>query len=352
MTLGVAAVVGVIALLLAGQGSSDRILGSGSTFAQPLIERTAVTFQTARSGDADWTSGSAGVDYEPVGSLGGVMRLQDPEVDFAIADYPLSSAALQKYDAVQFPIVIGSISPVYNLKAAGTQPLRLSAPTLSGIFSGKIAAWSDPAIAADNPGVTLPATKITVVYRQDGSGQTLNWTSYLSRNSAQWRDSVGASTTVKWATGVGAKGSEGMAKAVAERDGAIGYLETGQARRAGLSLAALRNAAGQFVDASEASVTAGARDAGLTGSAPVPAAQATGYPLVTAAYIVMKRQNRSPADNERTVRFLSYLLERGTAETRALGYLPLSRESIADVHRIWSEELKLDPANPTNVASR
>lgn len=356
MALGTVAVVGAIALLLAGQGSADRIVGSGSTFVQPLIEKTSVSFQDARSGDRDWVSGSAGVDYEPVGSLGGIMRLQDPEVDFAITDYPLSQQALARYDAVQFPIVIGSISAVYNLKAAGARPLRLSASTLSAIFRGRVTSWSDPAIAADNPGVALPRTPITVVYRQDGSGTTFNWTSHLSRSSADWRDSVGAVTTVRWPAGVGTKGSDGMAKAVARQDGAIGYLETGQARRAKLASAALQNASGQFVEPSESAVAAGAHDFGLAGGVgtqgPGQPATARGYPVVTASYVIMKRRNRTPADNERTARFLSFLLDQGAAQARKLGYLPLSSDSIAQVRRVWSHELKLDLADGAAVASR
>lgn len=349
MTLGVAAVVAAIVLLLAGQGSADKIVGSGSTFAQPLIERGAVGFQDARAGDGDWTSGSAGVEYEPVGSLGGIMRLQDPEVDFAVTDYPLSADGLAKYDAVQFPIAIGSLSPVYNLKGL-VGPLNLAAPTLAGIFSGRITTWADPRIAADNPGVALPQVPIKVIYRQDGSGSTFNFSSFLARHDAAWRDSLGAATTLRWPAGLGVKGSDGMAKGVAAQDGAIGYLETGQARRAKLAVAALRNPAGRFVAADEASITAGARDAGLAGEAPATAASAAGYPLVTAIYGVMKRNNRTAGDNQRAARFLAFLLDHGDAQARALGYLPLSPASAAKVRRTWSDELKLDIPTSTLAA--
>lgn len=347
MTLGIVAVIGVIALLLAGQGSTDRLLGSGSTFAQPLIERAAVNFQDARAGDSDWVAGSSGVEYEPVGSLGGITRLQDPEVDFAVADYPLSETALQQYKAVQFPIAIGSVSAVYTLKGTATKPLRLSAATLAGIFGGAITAWSDPRIAADNPGAALPGTPISVIYRQDGSGSTLNFSGYLARSDAAWK--LGSATTLRWPAGTGVKGSNGMAQAVAAKDGAIGYLETGQARRAGLATAALQSPSGAFVEASEASVGAGARDLALTGGVPARASEAAGYPIVTAVHVVMKRSNRSASDNERTLRFLAFLLDRGGAEARALGYMPLPPESIAEVRRIWSQELKLDIARPASV---
>lgn len=352
MTLGVAVVVAIIVLLLAGQGSTDKVLGSGSTFAQPLIERSAVSFQDARSGDSDWISGSTGVEYEPVGSLGGVMRLEDPEVDFAVTDYPLSAPELAKHNAVQFPIVIGSLSPVYNLKSLPDRPLHLSAGTLAGIFSGKIATWADPKIAADNPDLALPATRITVVHRQDGSGSTFNFSNFLAQSDAGWRDTLGVATTIRWPGGVGAKGSEGMAKAVAARDGAIGYLETGQARRAGLQVAAMQNRAGQFVVADEASVSAGAQNLDLGGAASATPASAAGYPLVTAAYAVMKRKNRSSGDNERAARFIAFLLTSGGADARALGYLPLPRETVAQVRRTWSQDLKIDLPVTTVASSR
>lgn len=338
MSLGVAIVVGLIALLLMRAGSNDRILGGGSTAAQPLIEKLAVDFQNARSGDNDWITGSSGIDYEPVGSLGGIMRLADPEVDFAITDYPLSPDALGKLDAVQFPLVISSISAVYNLGTGGGRPLRFSSKTLAGIFSGRIRIWNDPAIATDNPGVILPAAAITVVHRSDGSGSTLNWSTYLARNDVDWRDRVGAGTTLNWPAGVGVKGGGEMAKAVAERRGAIGYLETGQARRAGLAIAAVQNAAGHFVQATDASLAVASNDA--TG--------AEAYPVVAPSYVIVKRKNASSSDNDRTLRFFAFLFANGSGEARRLGYLPLSDSTIADARQAWSRELGFNDANAPN----
>lgn len=348
MTLGVAAVVGLITLLLVREGTSDRVLGGGSTVAQPLIQRAAVDFQNALSGDTDWVAGSSGVEYEPVGSLGGIMRLQDPEVDFAIADYPLSPAALREMDAVQFPILIGSISVVYNAGEASAPPLRFTRRTLSGIFSGRIAAWDDPAIAADNPGVTLPTGPITVVHRDDGSGSTLNWSTYLARDE-EWKDRIGAGTTLNWPVGVGIRGGGGMARAVAQRPGAIGYLETGQARRAGLATGLVENEAGAFVAADEENVIAAARGLDLAGGgmaledAPEASAAdaypANAYPVVSASYVVMKRRNASAADNARTLRFLAFLLDQGAETARGLGYLPLAPADVAAVREVWAREL-------------
>jgi phosphate transport system substrate-binding protein len=356
MALGAAVIVGAIALLMAGPGASDRIVGSGSTFAQPLIERLSVDFQNARSGDQDWIAGSTGIDYEPVGSLGGIMRLRDVEVDFAVADYPLSPEVLQRDQLVQFPIVIGGIAPIYRLRGVGEAPLQFSAATLVGIFSGKITTWSDPAIAGENPGVTLPSLPITVFHRSDGSGTTLNWSIYLANGSAEWQSSLGTGTTLKWPTGRGVKGSSEMAAAVKAQDGSIGYLEAGQARRAGLQIGAVRNAAGQFVAPTSESIEAGAQAGGLmtgaavakvgveSGPASDPAA-AEAYPIVTASYAIVKRANRSESDLARTLRFLDFLLEQGADAARSLDYLPLPAGAVAEVKQLWRRELNIDQSN-------
>lgn len=334
MSLGVIAVIGLIALLLAGRGGNDRVEGSGSTALQPLIQRLSVDFQNARSGDQDWVSGSSGIDYEAVGSLGGVMRLADPEMDFAITDYPLSSSHLAQLGAVQFPVMIGGVSPVYNPgpAGAGKPALRFSAAVLAGIFSGGITNWSDPAIAAENPGVALPALPIKLVYRIDGSGTTFNFTSFLAQRDAGWKNRFGAGTTIEWTGGTGVKGSAEMASTIAATPGAIGYLETGQARRAALSIGLVRNDAGQFTAPTNANLrAAGAADA---------------YPLTATFYAVMKRNNASPADNDRALRFFAFLLDQGSGAARSLGYVALPDSTITDVRAIWARDLGADHPRP------
>lgn len=339
MALGLVAVVGTIFGLLSNSGASDRVIGAGSTFAYPLIQSASGAYQNAKADGSDWAPGSAGIDYEPVGSLGGILRLNDPEVDFAISDYPLSAKAADEAGFVQFPIIVGSLVPVYNLPDV-TSPLKLNASTLADIYLGRIANWSDPAIKALNPGSALPDLPIKVIQRADGSGSTLHFTTYLSRGSEGWKSAHGANTTIQWPTGTGVRGSGGMTEAVKETQGAIGYLESGQAQRAGLAAASLENASGQFVASSPISIEAAAR--GIDWTAERAEAGPTGdnaYPIVTAAYIIMKRGNRAAQDNARTLRFVQFIFDQRAADAKSLGYLPLPQSVVDTIKQVWSREL-------------
>lgn len=341
LALGLVAIAGLILVLLARAGASDRVVGAGSTFAYPLIQSASVAYQTARSGDGDWSPGSAGVDYEPVGSLGGIMRLTDAEVDFAVSDYPLSQDAAARAGYVQFPVVVGSLVPVYNLGRAKAEPLKLRAATLGDIYLGKITNWSDPAIAKTNPGVALPDLKIQVMRRSDGSGSTLHWTTYLAWGNPDWRARLGAHTVIDWPVGRGVRGSDEMAKAVQSTVGAIGYLEAGQAQRAGLAAAAVENPQNRFVNATPTTVGAAARGVDWSGAARTAVAAAPdAYPIVTAAYVIMKRSNMTEADNARTLRFIGFILDQRAEDARSLGYLPLPPTTVESVKQVWARELK------------
>ena len=186
----------------------------------------------------------SGIQYEPVGSLGGVMRLADPEVDFAVTDYPLSAEALTRLGAVQFPIALGAVAVVHNLDLPAGEALRLDAPTVARIYLGQITRWNDPAITALNPGIALPDLAINAVHRSDGSGSTYGFTGYLSAGSPEWAAGPGSGTEIKWPAGAGAERTGGLIDAVRGTPGSIGYVEQGQAQRAGLRIAALGNSAG------------------------------------------------------------------------------------------------------------
>ncbi|HEX8488770.1 MAG TPA: phosphate ABC transporter substrate-binding protein PstS [Propionibacteriaceae bacterium] len=357
MPLLIALVVGVIALLLTGRGQQTQLLGSGSTLAQPLIERSITDFRNSVAADnpdqrgdtgRDWVLDGSGIDYEPVGSLGGILRLSDPEVDFAISDYPLSKAALGERDLVQFPLALGAIAVVHNLDLAEGQTLRLDAPTLAGIYRGRITRWNDTALVKLNPDAGLPDLAINAVHRTDGSGSTLGFTAYLAGGSREWADGPGSNSLVEWPAGAGAERSGGLLSAVQGTAGSIGYAEQGQAVRAGLRLAELKNASAAYTLPGSVSMRAATADHDWSGDddyvGPLTVAKsAEAYPMTVAVYAVTRRAPQAEGDTRRTLRYLSFVLDRydGTAED--LGYLPLPAAAVDDVKAYWADNLAFSP---------
>ena len=226
---------------------ADPILGSGSTFAHPLIASWSEGILIERGGELGSASPDAGVDFEAVGSVAGMMRMNQPDVDFAATDAALSPEELAARDLAQFPIVVGGLAVVVNLPGVESGTLKLPRAVLADIYLGEITAWSDPGLAAANPGVSLPDMPIAPVARADGSGSTLAFTRYLAAASTEWRDRFGAATEVLWPVGSAVEGSTRVIEAVAATEGAIGYVEFGQASRAGLAVAAVENGASAFV---------------------------------------------------------------------------------------------------------
>lgn len=351
MPLLVLLVVGAIVLLVTGAGQRGQILGSGSTLAQPLIEGTANDYRNAANADNplripqtgnDWVLDGSGIDYEPVGSLGGITRLPDPEVDFAVSDYPLSGEALQQQAVGQFPVAVGAIGVVHSLDLGGAS-LRLDAPTLANMYQGRVKTWNDPAIVALNPGTSLPATPIDVVHRADGSGSTFGFTRYLAAGSPEWAAGPGSGSLVAWPAGRGVERSGGMVEAVRATPGAIGYVEQGQAARAGLGVAHLKNAAGSFAAPDAAAVRAAmaatdfsGRDHYVDGLAPTDDPQA--YPMSTAVYALLERDPALERDTRGALRYLGFVLDSSDARAESLGYVPLPENAAQAVKRYWAEQ--------------
>lgn len=353
--LVVITVVGVAAGLLMGarSGAQSQLVGSGSTAAQPLVEGAAVQYRNAGSADrpdrpqstgSDWVLDGAGIDYEPVGSLGGVLRLSDPDVDFAVTDYPLSQDSLTAANLAQFPVVIGSIAVVHTLDLPAGQKLTLDAVTLAGIWSGTITRWNDPAITALNPGLTLPDQPIVPVHRTDGSGSTFGFTGYLATAGQAWAPGTGSLVTWPRGVGRGTQRTSGMLATVADTPGAIGYVETGQARRAGLAVTALHNGSGTAVLPDSRSMrvaTTGGDWTGadhyvtpLTGSS-LPEA----YPVTMAIYAVVEKDPRHREATRQALGFLSYLMEDYDGGAERLGYVPLPQAGADGVYAYWEREL-------------
>ena len=354
MPLFISVLVALLALgLWWNRGNDSQLVGAGSTLAAPLIERSTADYRNAMSADnpdrpaetgGDWVlDGSGGIDYEKVGSMGGIMRLSDPEVGFAVSDYPLSSKALADLQAGQFPVAAGALALVHDLDLAG-RPLRLDAATVAAIYLGTIIRWDDPAIDALNPGTSLPSVEIRPVHRSDGSGSTMGLTRWLAESSTDWRDGPGVGAQVAFPEGVGltAERSSGMVETTSSTDGALGYVEPGQARAAGLQLVQLENRAGSLVAPDNASMAAALQgmewtsEHDFTQLSPTETAK-DAYPLTLPIYVVMKTDPQDDADAQRAFGYLRWLLNDYDATAAGLGYLPLPAAGAQAVQDYWSQ---------------
>jgi phosphate transport system substrate-binding protein len=329
------------------------VSGAGSTFAFPIIAKWAAGYQRWKAGGGDYQVSGGGlddaptgraVDYEPSGSLAGTMRAREGSVDFGLSDAPLSSAELAKLGLGQFPIVIGGVTAVVNLDGVAPGDIKFTGPLLADIFLGKISNWSDPAIKAINPTLKLPDAKIAVVRRSDGSGTTFNFTSYLSKVSAEWKDKVGSDLAVKWPVGVAAKGNEGVAQTVKQTPNAIGYVELAQALQTKLSYASMQNKAGKFIKPEPLAFQAAAASATWSGASDfdqllVDAPGEDAYPMVVTVFAQMKKPGGT-LRSRATLNFLQWSLERGAADAAHLGYVPLPSSLVTDIKKYWAASFR------------
>jgi phosphate transport system substrate-binding protein len=288
-------VLGIAALLAATfMGPAQaQVTGAGSTFAQLVLSEWSQAYQRTQA-DAEFQPVGAALDYEPIGSQGGIMRVREAAVDFGATDVPLRSEELAKLGLAQFPFVIGGVVAVVSVPGVGPGQMRLTGELLADIYLGKVTTWADQAVAAVNPGLALPDAPIAVVHRSDGSGTTFNFPAFLSAHSPRWQAEVGHDLLVRWPTGAGVKGNDGVAAAVGRTANAIGYVDFAQARRAGLSYALVRNRAGTFVRPGVESFQAAATSADWQGAADfdlpltdAPAPEA--YPIVAVTFALMPR---------------------------------------------------------------
>ena len=323
--------------------------GAGSTFVYPVLSRWSREYRAwlARGGDypgldasLDDPPASSTLEYEPVGSLAGLLRLKDRAVDFAASDMPLTSAELSGQGLGQFPIVVGGVVVAVNADGAPTGRLKLTGPVLADIFLGRIARWSDPAIAGLNPGLRLPDAPIAVIHRSDGSGTTFNFTAYLSAVSAEWKLKAGSNLMVAWPTGTAAKGNEGLARAVKATRNSIEYVEYAQATQLGLSHALLQNRAGRFVRPDAATFQAAAAGADWSAAPHFhivltnPAGEQA-YPIAATVFVLMSKtaprvRTRSALD------FFRWSLRKGSGTATALGYVPLPPALVQQVETYWA----------------
>ena len=305
----------------AGNGSESAagVTGAGSTFVYPVLSAWAADYKK---------QGGADINYQSIGSGGGIAQVKAATVDFGATDQPLDSADLAQSKLAQFPIVIGGIVPVINVGGIAPGKLRLTGPLLADIYAGRVKKWNDPAITTINPGVALPATDIAVVHRSDGSGTTFNFTHYLSQVSPAWKSGPGEGKTVKWPVGVGGKGNEGVAGYVKQIANSIGYVEYAYVVQNRMSFASLQNSAGNFVSPSAQSFSSAAESADWSHARDfnlvmTNAPGANAYPLTATTFILMPKQPVNKANSDAAIAFFRYALAKGQAEAGKLDYVPL-----------------------------
>ena len=320
----------------AGDKVAAEITGAGATFIYPLISRWSADYNKA--------TGSK-VNYQSIGSGGGIAQIKAGTVDFGSTDKPLPSDELAASGLGQFPSAIGGVVPVFNLEGIEPGTLRLTGPLLADIFLGKISKWNDAAIAAANPGLALPDEKITIVHRSDGSGTTFNFSNYLSKVSGEWKEKVGEGTSLQWPGGVGGKGNEGVAAYVKQIKGGIGYVELAYALQNAMPYASLQNAAGQWVQPTAETFAAAAASADWANASDfnlvitnAPGEQA--WPITATNFMLMHKQPKDPARSQATREFFKWAFEQGQAQAQALHYVPLPPELVQQIESYWAAEFK------------
>jgi phosphate transport system substrate-binding protein len=313
-----------VILLLLGSAlpslAETKLNAAGATFPYPIYSKWFSEYHQLHP-DVE-------INYQSIGSGGGIHQLQAGTVDFGASDMPLKDDMVKQMPMpiLQLPTVLGSVVPAYNVAGLNAE-LKFTPEVLAGIYLGEITKWNDKAIASVNPGVNLPDKSIVVVHRSDGSGTTFVFTDYLSKISAEWKSRVGSSTSVSWPVGIGAKGNEGVAGMIRQMDGGIGYVELIYALQNKITFGSVRNAAGNFVKASLESTTGAAASVNLNGSDfRVSITNASGknaYPISTFTYLLIPQQWKDPAKKEVVVDFLNWMLNNGQSMTTQLDYAPL-----------------------------
>jgi phosphate transport system substrate-binding protein len=326
-----AAAVAVLAAPLAA--SAADITGAGATFPYPIYAKWA---------DAYKKQTGIGMNYQSIGSGGGIKQITAKTVDFGASDMPLKPDVLDKEGLMQFPTVIGGDVPVYNLKGFKPGQLHFSGPVLADIYLGKIKKWNDPALAALNPGVSLPNQAISVVHRSDGSGTTFIWTNYLSKVSPEWKEKVGDGTSVAWPTGVGGKGNEGVASYVQRIDGAIGYVEYAYVLQNKMAYGQVKNRDGSFVSPSSEAFQAAAAGAEWK-AAPgmylilTDAPGKSAWPIAGATFILMHKVQEKPARAAEVLKFFKWAYADGDQMAESLDYVPMPDSVVSLVETNWKQ---------------
>ena len=318
------------------------ISGAGATFPYPIYAKWADSYKKETGN---------GLNYQSIGSGGGIKQITAKTVTFGASDMPLKPEQLAKDGLVQFPTVMGGDVPVVNLEGIKSGDLKLDGPTLAKIFLGEIKTWNDAAIQKLNPSAKLPSQAIVVVHRSDGSGTTFIWTDYLSKVSATWKDKVGANTSVEWPVGIGAKGNEGVANNVANTKGSIGYVEYAYAKQNNLTYVNMINKDGKAVAPNAKAFQAAAASADwekaegfyviLTDE---PGAES--WPIAGATFILIHKQPQDPAAAREALKFFDWAYAKGDKMAEDLDYVPMPDKVVGAIKRVWSAQIKDKDGKP------
>lgn len=309
------------------------ISGAGASFPTPIYAKWA---------DAYKKQTGIGLNYQSIGSGGGIKQIQAKTVTFGATDAPLSGADLEKWGLVQFPMVMGGIVPVVNVDGINPAQMVLDGETLANIYLGKITKWDDAALKALNPSLKLPSSAIIVIRRSDGSGTTYNFAHYLAKVSEDWKKNVGVSTALEWPVGIGAKGNEGVANNVMQANGSIGYVEFAYAKQNGLAYTKMVNASGKTVTPSLASFQAGAVSADWNsepGFAVILSnpAGATAWPMTASTWILMYREAQDAEASAIAVKFFKWAYASGDKMAMDLDYVPMPDSVVNSVSKVLAE---------------
>ena len=327
-----------LGICAASAATAANITGAGATFPYPVYAKWAEAYK-AKTG--------TGMNYQSIGSGGGIKQIKAKTVDFGASDAPLKPEDLEKEGLVQFPAVMGGVVPVVNIPGVKPGDMKLSAKALADIYLGKIKKWSDPALAELNKGMKLPDSDITVVNRSDGSGTTFIFTNYLSKVSAQWNDKVGSGTSVSWPApaGAGGKGNEGVASFVQRLKGSIGYVEYAYAKQNKLTYTLLQNREGQFVkpdDKSFQSAAAGADWKNAPGFYEILTDEPgkNSWPITGATFILMHKSQANAVNAKEVLKFFDWAFKDGDNLALALDYIPMPDEVVKLIHAEWKGKIK------------
>ncbi len=340
----------VVAATMAGSilaASAADISGAGATFPYPIYAKWADTYKKETGN---------GVNYQSIGSGGGIKQIKAKTVTFGASDMPLTPKDLKDAGLVQFPTVVGGDVPVVNIDSIKAGDLVLDGPTLGNIFLGAITKWDDPAIKKLNPNAKLPSDPIVVVHRSDGSGTTFIFTDYLSKVNPDWKSKVGANTAVEWPVGIGAKGNEGVANNVTQTKGSIGYVEYAYAKQNKMASVNMINSDGKNVAPNAASFQAAAANADWANSdgyyvilTNQPGAAT--WPIAGATFILMYKQPDNAEAAGEALKFFNWAYTNGGKAAEELDYVPLPAPVVAQIQKTWSSEIKMADGKPVFVSN-